>query len=908
MSGEEHPPKQNLSEDEKRRQLEAGRKELESQRKTLLAEAEELESREEFQAAGNTYQKLADISTKLGEKDRAKIFNEKVKAMRKREIAVRKAAEIEKRKVEIEGEREILIEQAETAYTEGRFDDALRNYKEAVSLSQQIGDKDFIRDYTPTIKEIEEKKAELIRKFEAEKEVRKLEQERREILRRAEEAVAKENYLRASKLYQEAVNLSNRMGQKERSEMFQARATEMREIAEDIKKREEEEKARAEMERKRIELEDGRAAALARAENSLEKGNFKAAATAYETAAKLSLDLGEKEVATGFTAQARDIREKEPELRREFREEKRRVKARKQQDQILVQADKFLEREEFLEASRIYVRCAEISKDVGERDRAKEFALRADECRRKEKEKRDELLDRAAKALRAVITLRLMEPVVASTVFSWDELTAVIKIWDIGSATIHFKEGEATITRGEAAKYNVLLEGTSENIMNYCSGKYGHRTIAKYRGKVRTRGKKDYRKQLEFILCLPPLEKEVEKRYKHMTLFTAIMLGILILIITIPLNPVKVGNFISDSMDYLASLLGGAGEVDPLMSGLAGFLGGIAPWMVIVFIYCPGIILLSLMIPVYGYRRLAFEEVKRKKTKERKRVIRATIVAQAEKAYKGGRFITASELWQQAALLSVELADEDRAAEYAVRAHALRGKTSELKKKWKIEKKEELEAKMRKEMASRRGALEAERKKVLEEAASAEDSGKLLEASRAYKLASKLSLEIGEKEKAREFNEKSKEAKRREAELRRRRKTEISRMRESEKIEKFEQQLKEALEIAEVALGEERWDDAIKYYRMVVRFSSEMGDKERAKAFEAKVAEIEKKAELESKRERLEEKRRLVIIDAEAATADGKIGKAADFYDEAAKISQDLGEKDVAEGFKATAAELRRRK
>ncbi|MHA1649206.1 MAG: hypothetical protein ACTSYB_03350 [Candidatus Helarchaeota archaeon] len=907
-NGGEKEKKPELSEEEKRKQLEAERKELEEQRKQLLAEAEEYESSEDYQNAGNIYQKLADISTKLGEKDRSKIFNEKVKEMRKKEIAKRKAIELEKRKEEIENEREILVEQAETAYNEGRFDDALRNYKQAVELSKQIGDKDFIKQYTVTIKEIETKKAELIRKFEAEKELRKLEQERREILRRAEEAVSKENYIRASKLYREAVALSNRMGQRERAEMFEARAKEMQEIAEDIRKREEEEKARAEMERKRIELEDKRAAALAKAEQALEKGNFKAAATAYETAAKISLDLGEKEVATGFTAQARDIREKEPELKREFREEKRRVKVRKIQDGLLAKADRFLEREEFLEASRIYVRVAELSKDVGEKDRAKEFELRADECRRKEKEKRDELLDRAAKALRAVITLRLMEPAVASEVFSWKELTAVIKVWDIGAATIHFKEGEATITRGEAAKYDVLLEGTSENIMNYCSGKYSHRTLAKWRGKVRVSGKKEYRNKLESILCLPPLEKHVEKQYEHATIFTVVTAGVLALIIFVLLHPFRVGDFISQSLKNLATLLTGTGELDPFISGLAGFLAAIEPWMIILFLYCPGIILLAFIIPYYGVKRWLFEGEKKRNTKETKRVLRAAIVAQAEKAYKGGRFSDASRLWQKAALLSVELADEDRAAEYAVRSYALVQKTSELKKKWKIERKAELEAKMRKEMATRRSTLEAERKKVLEEAAAAEDAGKLLEASRAYKLASKLSLEIGEKEKAREYNEKSKEAKRREADLRRRRKTEIARMRESEKIEKFEQQMKEAIEIAEVALGEERWDDAIKYYRMVVRFASEMGDKERAKAFEAKVEEIKKKAELEQKREKLEEKRRQVIIDAEAATADGNLSKAADLYDEAARLSYDLGEKDVAEGFKATAAELRRRR
>jgi hypothetical protein len=903
-------PKTEVSEEEQRKKLEAERKDLEEMRKKILHEAEEYETAGDFGNAGNSYQKATDISSKLGEKDRSKVFSEKVKEMRKREIDARKSEELEKRKEDVEAERDRLTEAAETAYGDGRFDDALQSYQQALDLAKQISDDEFIQQYTPIVKEIREKKAELVRRFESEKEVKKLEQDRREILRRAEEAVAKENYIVASKLYNEATALSEKMGQKERSEMFGARAKEMQEIAEDIKKREEEEKARAEMERKRIDVEDHRAKSLAAAEASLERGDFKVAATFYETAAKLSLDLGEKEVATGFTAQARDIREKEPELRKEFREEKRRVKIRKMQENILSRADSLLERELFLDASRIYVRAAELSKDAGEKDRAKEFDLRADECRKKEKEKRDELLDRAAKAIRAVITLRLMEPAVASSVFSWEELTTIVKIWDIGAMTLHFKEGEATITRGEAAKYDVLLEGTSENVMNYCSGKYGHRTFAKWIGKVRTRGPKNDREKLESILCLPSLEKEVETQYVHSTLFIAAMAGILVLIVFLILHPGPVSDFIVNGFKQIADLLGamGGSSLSPLISGLVSFLGSIQPWMIIFFLYCPGVLLFSILIPYYGVQRILFEGEKKRKTKETKRVIRGAIVSQAEKAYKDGRFIDASRLWQKAALLSVELADEDRAAEYAVRANALTGKTTELKKKWKVEKKTELESRMRKEMTSRRSTLETERKKILDEGAAAEDQGNLLEASRNYKLASKLSLEIGEKEKAREFSEKSKESKRREADLRRRRKTEVERIREGEKNEALETQMKEAMEIAEVALSEERWEDAAKYYLMVVKFATDAGDKERAKAFQVKVDEIQKKSELEGKRDRLEEKRRQVIIDAEAATADGDLNKAADLYDESAHLSLDLGEKDVSEGFKATAAELRKRR
>ena len=911
-NGEERKelPKTEISEEDQRKKLEAERKDLEEMRKKVLHEAEEYEAIGDFGNAGNSYQKAADISNRLGEKDRSKVFSEKVKEVRKREIDARKSEELEKRKEDVEAERDRLTEAAETAYGEGRFDDAIQSYQQAIDLAKQIGDEEYVQQYSGILKEIQERKAELVRRFESEKEVKKLEQDRREILRRAEEAVAKENYIVASKFYNDAVALSDKMGQKERSEMFAARAKEMQEIAEDIKKREEEEKARAEMERKRIEVEDHRAKSLAAAETSLEKGDFKAAATYYETAAKLSLDLGEKEVATGFTAQARDIREKEPELRKEFREEKRRVKIRKMQESILSRADTLLEREQFLDASRIYVRAAELSKDAGEKDRAKEFDLRADECRKKEKEKRDELLDRAAKAIRAVITLRLMEPAVASSVFSWEELTTVVKIWDIGAMTLHFKEGEATITRGEAAKYDVILEGTSENVMNYCSGKYGHRTLAKWRGKVRTRGVNADREKVESILCLPVLEKEVETQYVHSTIFIAAMAGILALIVFLILHPGPVSDFITNGFQQIADLIAalGGSALDPFLGGLVSFLGAIQPWMIVFFLYCPGVLLFSILIPYYGVQRIRFEGEKKRKTKETKRVIRGAIVSQAEKAYKDGRFIDASRLWQKAALLSVELADEDRAAEYAVRAHALTGKTTELKKKWKVEKKTELESRMRKEMTSRRSTLETERKKILDEAAAAEDQGNLLESSRNYKLASKLSLEIGEKEKAREFSEKSKESKRREADLRRRRKTEVERIREGEKLEAFETQMKEAMEIAEVALSEERWEDAAKYYLMVVKFATDVGDKERAKAFQAKVDEIQKKSELESKRDKLEEKRRQVIIDAEAATADGDLNRAADLYDESARLSLDLGEKDVYEGFKATAAELRKRR
>jgi hypothetical protein len=580
---------------------------------------------------------------------------------------------------------------------------------------------------------------------------------------------------------------------------------------------------------------------------------------------------------------------------------------------MLNQADKHLESEEYLAASRIFIRSAELSKDAGEKDKAKEFQLKADECRTKEKHKRDELLDRVARAVRAVITLRLMEPQIASEVFSWgSEFTVVIKVWDIGSLTVNFREGEATITRGEAAKTDVVVEGTSENLMKYFSGQYSHATIAKWFGRVRTRGPSKNIEMAETVFLLPPLQKQLEKKWTYSAIVFLLGAAVVSLLIFFIMDPVKVANYLEvQIIGYFVKLVNDLGlastslgdiTLGDLMAIIQGFSGAFLAFL----LYFTGALILILFVPYYSVKRWLFEGTKKERTKESKRIVRKETVNQAEKFYKKGKFIDASRLWQKAALISVELADEDLAAEYASRAYTLKGKTAELKKKWKIERKKELEEKTRKELVSQRDSLLKERKKVLDLAEKSEREGHLLEASRHYKLASKLSLEIGDKEEARELNEKSKEAKRREAELRRRRKAEMERIEEAEKIGELEEQLKESIQIAENAVTEERWEDAAQYYKIAAKLASDMGDSEMANAYKNKANEFDKKSELESSRENLEEQRRKAIIEAEAATVDGDLPKAAKYYMEAAKLSQELGEKDIAEGFKATAEDLKR--
>lgn len=160
--------------------------------------------------------------------------------------------------------------------------------------------------------------------------------------------------------------------------------------------------------------------------------------------------------------------------------------------------------------------------------------------------------------------------------------------------------------------------------------------------------------------------------------------------------------------------------------------------------------------------RIQLEAMNMTKNKEEtKRNILNNVVKKAQNLYNAGKFMDAAKLWQKAALISQELTEIDLAAEYSARANEIREKITELKNEWKIGQKATLESKMREALCLRRTTIENEREKILQKAGSAEAAGDLLEVSSAYKLASKLSLEIGERDQAREFNEKAKEAKQR---------------------------------------------------------------------------------------------------------------------------------------------------
>ena len=55
------------------------------------------------------------------------------------------------------------------------------------------------------------------------------------------------------------------------------------------------------------------------------------------------------------------------------------------------------------------------------------------------------------------------------------------------------------------------------------------------------------------------------------------------------------------------------------------------------------------------------------------------------------------------------------------------------------------------------------------------------------------------------------------------------------------EEAKEMLQIAIIAEEEERWEDALEAYKVIVQKNYEMGDNERARAFEEKITRIKLK-------------------------------------------------------------------
>ncbi|MHA1871658.1 MAG: SCP2 sterol-binding domain-containing protein [Promethearchaeota archaeon] len=295
------------------------------------------------------------------------------------------------------------------------------------------------------------------------------------------------------------------------------------------------------------------------------------------------------------------------------------------------------------------------------------------------------------------------------------------------------------------------------------------------------------------------------------------------------------------------------------------------------------------------------EELKRKQLKERRKQLeeqRKNIVEQAEAAKDAKDYQKAADLFMKAAQLSKDLAEKER-------MRTFRATAEEMLNLEKAKRQEE-------ELSQIRSKLEVERRRLLADAETKMKEGLFKEAASVYEQAAKLSEQMKEEDRAKEFLAMAKEIRDKEFEYRKQ--WEANR----EKNLK-EAQLVKILSAAEAALDQEgKEEEAAKNYIEASKIARALGNRglaekyaERAKEIREIKKKIEKQRaeqlqqqELEKKRRMYEDERSQAIVKAEKAMELGKFKEAARYYEIAGDASSGLGEKAIAQEFKATAKKI----
>ena len=295
------------------------------------------------------------------------------------------------------------------------------------------------------------------------------------------------------------------------------------------------------------------------------------------------------------------------------------------------------------------------------------------------------------------------------------------------------------------------------------------------------------------------------------------------------------------------------------------------------------------------------EDLKRKELKERRSRLeqeRKAKVEEAEAAKNAGDYLRAKDLYMAAAEISKELAEKERMRTFRATAEEMlnleksRRETSELTEK--------------------RKTLEVDRRKLLAEAETLMKEGKFRDAAKVYQTAATLSVEMKEEERAKELQAMAKEIIEKEFEF-------VKKWEKEKDVRLKEAELARVLAAAEAALEQEGQEEkAADLYVEAANLTRALGRKElaekyverakdireRKKEIQRRIEEENKKRELEQKRQMYEDQRSQSITKAEKAMEIGKFKDAANFYELAGEASAQLGEKAIAQEFKATAKKI----
>ncbi|MFO8019487.1 MAG: hypothetical protein R6U96_12730 [Promethearchaeia archaeon] len=780
MSKEPAKDPKKFEEEIKRQELKERRLRLQEKRKNVVEEAEGAKEAGNYVNASKKFQEAAKLSKQLAEKDRMRTFRAMAEQMQELEIKRREEQKLSKIREDLKTERSEKVAQAEQKKLEGKFRDAADIYEECAEISKKMKEDERSKEFLAMAKEIRDKEFELKKKWKKEKERKMKESERAKVLSKAENAIDSDKYEEAAKLYKKAAEISKMLEEEEKAEIFIKRAEEILKMYKNLKKREMEEKEKRKMQEKREKLEAERSEAITHAEEAMENGKFKDAAKYYEIAGDISSELAEKDIAQEFKATGKKILETMDELKREYEEKKKKKPMRKRRKILIAKAQADIEEEKFLPAARKFKYAAIISGEMGEDAKVKELVSKVKECMKKEKNRKEEVIDRVLRAFKAIITLRSMESDVAVDLYEWTldgPKQIVIYVWDIGAISLRFeKGGDPKIITGEISKkeVDIRVEGTAKSIMKVAQGEISARW-AMMTGRLVVDGSSSDTEHFLNLMVIPTLEKEKDQLDKTSSwLGTFLFLFSMFFISYFPTWP-----DLSDPFNIQPL-------IDPITWGrtIIGWLEALTPSIVNSFwintfqatpfdVLHPWIWSNLLLFPIIylvfasALNYITIRRYRINQAKEKLRIKRRRAMDRAENASKKGNLRAAIRLYEEAVILALRAGEDEIAKELSAKISEIiklmpkggkkkkKGKKGGAKKK-RGESKEEFE-KRRKKVEEE--VLENQKKmdKMVQNAEQALGDKDFEAAAKYYAKAASMAKDMGDKEKVVQFQAQAEE-------------------------------------------------------------------------------------------------------------------------------------------------------
>ncbi len=768
-----------FEEDLKRKELKERRMRLQEQRKTVVEEAEAAKQAKDYVNASKKFDEAANLSKQLAEKDRMRTFRAMAEQMQELELKRREEDKLEKVRETLQSERSAKLAEAEQAKLRGEFRAAADLYENCSKLSAEMREEERAKEFLAMAKEIREKEFELVKKWKVDKERKLKEAERADILYKAEASIDKDQYDEASQLYKKAAEISKMLEEEDKAKIFIKRAEEILVIDKNLKKRTAEEDEKRKMQEKRANLENERSQSITKAEKAMEKGDFKSASRFYEIAADASAELAEKDIAQEFRATAKKILETKDELEREFDEKKKKKPLRKKRKILIAKAQLDIENEEFVMAAKKFKLAAIISGEMGEDAKVKELVAKVQECMKKEKSRKEEIVDRVMRAFKAIITLRSMESDVAVDLYEWTidgPKQVVIYVWDIGAISLRFeKGGEPKIITGEISKteIDVRVEGTAKSIMKVAQGEISA-TWAWMTGRLIVSGSSNDTTHFLNLMVIPTLEREKDQLDKTSSwLGTFLFLFSLLFISYFPtwpdlsdpfhpvplVEPIAWGHTIILWLKAITPSVINSFWISSLLGKTPYEL--LHPWIWANLLLFP--IIYIVLSSAFNY--ITIKRYRISQAKEKLRIKRRRAMDRAEDASKKGNLRAAIRLYEEAVILSLRSGEDEIAKELSAKISEiikLMPKGGKKKKKQggvqrkRGETKEEFDKK-RKEVSEEVLKNQEKLDGFVQKAEQALEAQDFETAAKLYAKAAEVAKEMGDKEKVVQFSAQAEE-------------------------------------------------------------------------------------------------------------------------------------------------------